>query len=125
MAESSKEKYGQARVYKPTPNFGQLRTDRWEPLDVVRLGPGQTPLSGKQLANFWDLAKAVTPKRMDNGGYTFRPSNLKFYEKYGVMHFVYMKSCGTYLVNGYRRYGCQNEAGGGVRRKQTEPSRAR
>jgi hypothetical protein len=99
-------------VYKPTPNFGQLRTDRWEPLDVVRLGPGQTPLSGKQLANFWDLAKAVTPKRMDNGGYTFRPSNLKFYEKYGVMHFVYMLTCGIH-VNGYRQYGCENEAGGG------------
>jgi hypothetical protein len=111
-------------VYKPTPNFGQLRTDRWEPLDVVRLGPGQTPLSGEQLASFWNLVHAVTPSRLDNGQYVFKTSDLKFYEKYGVMHFVYMKTCGTYLVNGYRRSGCQNQAGGGGRLGDSRPSRA-
>lgn len=46
---------------------------------MIRLGPGEPPLSAKQLHYFY--ANAVNKK-------TLR-SALKFYERYGVMHFVY------------------------------------
>ena len=88
-------KYGQPKGgYKPTPVRGQTRLDALEPLDVIRPYPGGPPLNAKQMLGFF--------RNTRRRGKAY---SLKFYEKDGVVHFIYSNVCAD--GKRYQRRGAQ------------------
>ncbi|EEH51983.1 uncharacterized protein MICPUCDRAFT_53436 [Micromonas pusilla CCMP1545] len=88
-------KYGQPKGgYKPTPVRGQTRLDALEPLDVIRPYPGGPPLNAKQMLGFF--------RNTRRRGKAY---SLKFYEKDGVVHFIYSNVCAD--EKRYQRRGAQ------------------